>query len=226
MTKLIHKHKDTLFSMVDMKATERRLIDLILANNYRLDGFEADKFYYFSADSYAKALEIPEYEAYRDIKELVTDMYKATKVEKDVQTGITYFRRYIVEMSFDEKSRQVGVKWNPSIIPLISGEFEPGAYFTTTDKICLTSSSPRHAFAEYIISRKGELRMNGFIKVKLSYLREKLRLVDKYPIFADFRKRVIEPTVEDLLSNADLRLKVSYIKVGRVVGVVKFEEVR
>jgi plasmid replication initiation protein len=58
--------------------------------------------------------------------------------------------------------------------------------------------------------------------VELAWLKEKFELEDKYPIVADFRKRVIDPAIEEINLHSDMNISYTQVKSGRIVTGFKF----
>ncbi len=62
----------------------------------------------------------------------------------------------------------------------------------------------------------------GEREIKLSELKDWLQVSDKYPIFYDFKKRVITPSVDEINAKSDLLVSAVPIKRGRSIVSLKF----
>lgn len=225
INKPIVKHKDLLFGTAHLDISEVRVIDMLLGKEYQKQQFEIDKPYRLTAEYYADKCNIEPREAYRQIKQVALSLYSMSKQTKDISTGTVTLERYIKTISYNDLEQFIEVVWNPETIPLISGIMANGTFNTFDDRLCLTSSSKRHALMEYISSRLYEIDKKGSFVVGVMQLRGMLGMLQEYPKFADFRKRVIEPTLADIKEIIGLDLHVEYRRTGKNITKLEFTKV-
>jgi plasmid replication initiation protein len=219
----IVKSKELLFAGVGDSIVKNRIVDMLLALAYQRDTFDFSQEYTLTAEYYSEKCEMDVTEGYRQLKQAAKELARVIKEIKDVQTGNVWLERYFDHIAYNDTTQSIIVKWREDTIPLISGTLRFGTFLTTNDKFCLTSSSKRHAFMEYLQSRIHELAKKDYFDIRVTELREKLHLKDEYPIFADFRKRVIEPSLEDFNNISEVRLRVEYKRIGRSVEILRYK---
>ncbi len=112
---------------------------------------------------------------------------------------------------------RVELRFNHDVIPyinLLSSEF---TRYALGDVAAMTSA---HGIRLYELLMQWEGR--GRREVSLTWLRKTLYLGDQYPVYADFRRWVIEPAVKQINEHSSLKARWEPIKTGRKITHLRF----
>ncbi len=84
------------------------------------------------------------------------------------------------------------------------------------------SSFNTYRFYELFMQYLNEETGNGWVQIEIEKLKYMLVLSDKYRLFADFKKRVIDPSVNEINEQSSLLVQYDLIKKGRKFSAIKF----
>ncbi|HJO92181.1 MAG TPA: replication initiation protein [Victivallales bacterium] len=68
-----------------------------------------------------------------------------------------------------------------------------------------------------------QFKNTGIFNIKVSDFRKKLDIEDKYKLFSNFRKKVLEQAKKELKANCDLFFEYKIEKIGTVAHMIKFK---
>lgn len=77
-------------------------------------------------------------------------------------------------------------------------------------------------YAKRIYMMLCQFRSTGFMKIEMDALRLRLCLGDKYSMFKDFRKRVIDTAIKEINALSEITVEVSFSRGGRAVDELHF----
>jgi plasmid replication initiation protein len=216
----IVKHKSLLGIYRGFEIEEVRLFDIILSREYRREGFKEGQVYNLDARYYAEFCGIETKEAYRQLKDITLRFYDA-KIQKDVENWVT-LKKFLFSIFYNEESYCIEFMWNPDIIKYISGEFHKGTFNSIPSTFCLTSSTKRYLFLEYLQSEEYKIQKFGSLKIEVEALKSLLGKENEYKLFGDFKKRVIEPGIQEFNKFTGNNLTVCYKKTGKKITSLEF----
>lgn len=84
------------------------------------------------------------------------------------------------------------------------------------------SSFNTYRFYELFMQYLNEETGKGWVQIEIEKLKYMLVLKDKYRLFADFKKRVIDPSVNEINEQSPLLVQYELIKKGRKFTAIKF----
>lgn len=113
------------------------------------------------------------------------------------------------------------VIFHEKVIPLLSDLKASFTQFLLSDVAefsSIYSYRIYQLFMQYLNKETGK----GWTQIDFYDLRFMLMLLDKYPLTADFKKRVIDPAIKEINEKSPLKAKYELIKKGRKFVAVKF----
>lgn len=113
------------------------------------------------------------------------------------------------------------VIFSPEIMPLLSDLKASFTQFLAQDVAefgSIYSYRIYQLFMQYLNKETGK----GWTQIDFYDFRYMLMLLDKYPLTADFKKRVIDPAIKEINEKSPLKAKYELIKKGRKFVAVKF----
>lgn len=151
--------------------------------------------------------------AYRDMKSAIDKLYsRSIKID-----GVRDEMRWIYRKKYEESEGRVTVYFAPEIIPYLS---QLSNKFTTYKLKYVAKFRSSYSIRLYEIlvqwSSAGER------EVSVEWLRDIFQVADKYKTIKDFKKYIIDPSVEDINAHSNLWVEYGQRKAGRVVTHLQF----
>lgn len=171
-----------------------------------------------TADSFAKQFpSIDKTNVYRQLKEAMDALYERSVTIHDIDPASGHARvkktRWVSEAAYVDGAGNVQVIFTPEVIKYIT---RLEAEFTSYQLEKVGHMTSAHAVRIYeLLAQHREI---GSRTLNLAWLRETLQIEDdEYKLTADFIKRVIEPSVEQIKKHSDLTVSYKTIKTGRAI---------
>lgn len=102
------------------------------------------------------------------------------------------------------------VVFHPKILPLLSNLKQNFTQFSIQD-VAEFKSTYTHRIYQLMMQWKS----TGYVKISIDDLRFMLMLGLKYPLFADFKKRVIDVAIDEINEKSPYNVQCEFIKKGR-----------
>ena len=134
--------------------------------------------------------------------------------ERDIRIieGKTETRcRWLTSIKKHEEGKVI-LRFSPEILPHLTGLRENYTLYTIG---VLKNFKSQYTFPVYELLAKTRNMREEIFCISIENLREKLEIGNKYKLFADLRKKVIEPVFSDLENCTDLNISWELIKKGR-----------
>lgn len=112
---------------------------------------------------------------------------------------------------------RISVRFGWTVSHYLSGLFEQ---FTKVDLLTVRTLSSFHSVRLYELL--SQFRSTGFRVINLVELRAALDLGDSYPLFADIKRRIIDPAVNEINEKTDFLVSWSAVKEGKKVVSLRF----
>ena len=160
-------------------------------------------------------LGIHEKTAYRDLKEGVNRLYERSI--NLVINGKSIKMRWVQEIQFLESQSIIGIRFSKPILPFISNLSREFTKYALSDIAGMNS-----AYAIRIYELLVQYKTIGKREISIESIRKMLELGTKYPLFSDFKKRVIDTAVDQINSNSPLNVRYEQKKTGRKVTHIIF----
>ncbi|WP_407411904.1 replication initiation protein [Acinetobacter sp.] len=226
---LIVKSNQVVEAGYELTTNEQRLILLGISKIPKEQDVNFNVGYEITAQEFAAAYNIHPKTAYRELKEATNKLYERSiiiKTEKQTMkvrwtSSIITDNSYFPDVSSDENWKRVILFFSPQIAPYLSNLKENFTQYLQSD-ISNVSGAYTIRFYELIC----QYRTVGKREITINDLRFMLNIVDKYPLFYDLKKRVIEPSIKEINNKTPMQISYEQRKKGKtVVSIVfKFKE--
>ena len=208
------KSNQVIEASYQLSAVEQRIllaaISLIPKNKVITD----DELYPVSVNE-LQLLGVHEKTAYRDLKEGINRLY-----ERSINLSIddkSIKMRWVQEVQFLDSQGVIGIRFSKPILPFISNLSKEFTKYALSDIAGISS-----AYAIRIYELLVQYRQIGKREISVENLRTMLELGKKYPLFADFKKRVIDTAVDQINEYSPLKVAYEQKKTGRKVTHILF----
>ena len=199
----------------DLSLEEQKII-LTLASMVQPED-EDFKSYKFKIADFIELLGVENQAKYTEIpkitKELMKKVFEIQEGDTLIQTAWLSGAMYkkgtgIVELTFSSYLK-------PYMIKLSS-------MFTQYKLSNILSMKSKYSPRIYEILKCNEFKKQGYIEIEVVDLRKLLRAEDIYPLYADFKRKIIKQTQKELKKISDISFDFEEIKTGRKVTSLNF----
>lgn len=215
----VYKANAVVEASYDLSVAEHRL----LLACFTQIGREAtdERLYRVYARDIAELADIPTPDAYRDAAVATERLYERSVEVLEGPNGTAPPKkrkfRWIQEAVYAEGEGYVDVRLSTSILPYVNNLLEQYTVYHMQDVARMTS---RYAIRVYELLV--QWRRRGSREVEVEWLRGALGARDRYSNFKDFRRRVIEPAVQQINERSPLHVEWKPRKTGRKVTHIEF----
>lgn len=145
-------------------------------------------------------------------------VFKSLEKTKDGKPKKVELYHIFYRLTYDNEHSAIGYQFSPAVKPLLLQV--KSAYVETAID----------TFMQFRCSYSGRIYMHvvqwsklGTYIIPIAELREQFALGKTYPLFADFKRFVVEPALGEINAFSQYNVKVDYIKTGRKYTHVKFD---
>ena len=226
---LIVKSNEVVEAGYELTTNEQRLVLLGIARIPKGEDIDPTAGYEITAQEFAEAYNIHPKTAYRELKEATSRLYERSIVIRTEQQTmkvrwanmIITDNPYFPDVLADENWKKVVIFFSPQIVPYLANLKANFTKYLQSD-ISNVTGAYTIRFYELIC----QYRSIGKREISIADLRFMLNIGDKYPLFSDFRKRVIEPSVKEINEKTPMQISYEQVKKGKtIVGILlKFKE--
>ncbi|GAB3053028.1 hypothetical protein GCM10027155_19290 [Acinetobacter apis] len=208
------KSNQVIEASYQLSAVEQRIVLAAIARIPKNQPITDDKLYPVSVNE-LQLLGVHEKTAYRDLKDGINRLY-----ERSINLSIddkSIKMRWVQEIQFLDSQSVIGIRFSKPILPFISNLSREFTKYALSDIAGINS-----AYAIRVYELLMQYKNIGKREISVDNLRIMLELGKKYPLFADFKKRVIDTAVDQI--NEYTPLNVTYVqkKTGRKVTHIAF----
>lgn len=161
-----------------------------------------ERMYGFTARDFAELCGISLMAAYQELKESVKKLYERS-VRIQVDGKRDRHTRWIQTADYLDGSGRVEVRFSKDILPYLANL---KGNFTKYRLEAVARLSSSYAVRIYELMVESRYKNRGVALLSLEGIRFALQLDDAYPMYADLRKRVIEPALEQISTHSDLKI--------------------
>lgn len=213
---LVVKDNSLINASYALSLVEQRLILLaIIEARESGQGIDTETFLEIHAQHYADRFDIKLNNTYAIMAEAVQTLFnrqvtyvifdeKRNKAEKRVV-------RWVSGVSYVEGSGVVKLRFSPEVVPLITRLEKNFTSYELEQVKNLNSHATR--LYEILIS----WRSIGKVQISLEELRHRLGLADEYKAMSDFKKRVLDVSIEQINKTTDITVSYEQHKKGRTI---------
>ena len=154
---------------------------------------------------------------YKDMVGAAKRLLKRTIKIGDKQSGVygeaVWITRYVV----DDRNRTIEVNFNEDVIPYLTSLQNKFTKYKLRDVAKFKS-----VYSIRIYEQLAQWKRVGYVELEIEKLRHILCVQDKYKLFSDLRKKVIEVAVREITEYSNLDVSYGYRKEGRVIVAIQF----
>ena len=224
MGELVVKDNALINASYNLDLVEQRLILLaIIEARESGKGINANDPLIIHAESYINQFNVHRNGAYKALKDACDDLfarqfsYQSLSEKGNIQN---HRSRWVSEVIYVEREAVVKLIFSPAIIPLITRLEEQ---FTKYDIEQVRELSTGYAVRLYEILIAW--RSTGKTPIiEIQEFRKKLGVLDtEYKQMNDFKKRVLDPSINQINDKTDIKVKVEQHKTGRTISGFSFQ---
>lgn len=202
-------------SSYDLSLEEQKLI-LTLASMVQPED-EEFKPYIFKISDFMELLGVANQAKYTEIpkitKELMKKVFEIEEGNKIIQTA------WLSGAIYEKGTGYVTLKFNPDLKPYM---LKLNTMFTQYKLANILSMKSKYSPRIYEILKCNEFKKQGYIEIEVEELRKLLKADNIYPLYADFKRKIIIQTQKELKKISDISFDFEEIKTGRKVTALRF----
>lgn len=211
----VHKANNFVQASYSMTLDEMRILALTLGvfnpKNPSKRGFD------FTVADFCKSFpDVNPDIAYTQVRNAVLKISKRWVTLVDNEHELTEVA-LIHKRSYFKKEGRFYIEFHDELIPYIS---ELHDNYTKYKLINIGALGSTHAIRLYELC--SQYRDTGWRQTSVEDIKSWLSISDKYPLFKDFKKRVLTPSINEINAKSDLLVDVEPIKRGRTIVALKF----
>ena len=210
----IVKSNQVVEASYQLSAIEQRIVLAAISYIPKNQEVSDDELYSVGVEQ-LKELGVHEKTAYRDLKEGINRLYERSI--NLILDGKSIKIRWVQEIQFIDGQSTAGIRFSKEILPFISNLSREFTKYALSDIAGLSSS-----YAIRIYELLVQYRSLGKRQLAIDDMRTMLALGKKYPLFADFKKRVIDTAVEQINEHSPINVEYEQKKTGRKVTHILF----
>lgn len=190
-----------------LSTVEQRLVLAAISRIPKNQPVTDDNVYLVTTEE-MRALGVHEKTVYRDLKEAVSRLYeRSININID---GKSIKMRWVQEVQFMDSQGIIGLRFSKPILPFISNLSREFTKYALSDIAGMSS-----AYAIRVYELISQYKGIGKRELAVTELRNMLELGARYPLFADFKKRVIDTSIEQINAHSPLHVTYELRKTGR-----------
>ncbi|EMO6853762.1 replication initiation protein [Acinetobacter baumannii] len=208
------KSNQVIEASYQLSAVEQRIVLAAISRIPKNQPITDDELYPVSVDE-LKQLGVHEKTAYRDLKEGINRLY-----ERSINLSIddkSIKMRWVQEIQFLDSQSVIRIRFSKPILPFISNLSREFTKYALSDIAGINSG-----YGIRIYELLVQYRQIGKREISVESLRTMLELGKKYPLFADFKKRVIDTAIDQINEYSPLKVTYEQKKTGRKVTHIIF----
>lgn len=202
-------------SSYDLTLEEQKII-LTLASMVKSDD-EEFKLYKFKINDFMNLLEVKNKSKYSSIpkitKELMKKVFEIEENNKLIQTA------WLSSVVYDKGLGYVELEFSPRLKPYM---LKLNKMFTQYKLLNILKMRSKYSPRIYELLKCNEFKKQGYIEISICDLRHLLKIENIYPLYADFKKKVIIQTQKELEKLTDIKFEFEEVKTSRKVTSIKF----
>lgn len=208
------KSNQVIEASYQLSAVEQRIVLAAISRIPKNQPITDEELYPVSVNE-LKQLGVHEKTAYRDLKEGINRLY-----ERSINLSIedkSIKMRWVQEIQFLDSQSVIGIRFSKPILPFISNLSREFTKYALSDIAGINSG-----YGIRIYELLVQYKQIGKREISVENLRTMLELGNKYPLFADFKKRVIDTAIDQINEYSPLKVTFEQKKTGRKVTHILF----
>ena len=224
--KLIVKSNKVVEAGYELSTNEQRLVLLGISKMPKEQDINLRTGYEITAQEFADTYNIHPKTAYRELREASNKLYeRSINIRTEEQTlkvrwasMIITDNPYCSDVVRDECWKRVVIFFSPQIVPYLANLKANFTQYLHSD-ISSISGTYTIRFYEFICQYRAVKKR----EIPIKDLRFMLNINDKYPLFSDFRRWVIEPSIKEINEKTPMQVSYELIKKGKTIVSILFK---
>jgi plasmid replication initiation protein len=125
--------------------------------------------------------------------------------------------RWVQTINYLKDEGRVTLRFNTDMVPYLNDLTEQFTRYALRDVAAMTSS-----YAIRMFEMIAQWKSIGHRIIEIDFLRDAFVLGDKYKLLADLRRKVIEPSIEQINEHSHLNVSYEFQKTGRKTTHIRF----
>lgn len=221
---LVVKDNVLINASYNLEVTEQRLILLsIITARETGQGITPESRLKIHASDYAERFNVTKEASYDALKNAVNNLFERKftfKEQTDSGKGIVVKSRWISQISYIPHLAILEIIFSPAVVPLITRLERHFTWYQLKQVAQLTSKYAIRLYELLIAWRN----LGKTPILEIGDFRQKIGVqYNEYKTMSDFKKRVLEPAIEQINKETDMTVKYEQHKTGRVVSGFQFK---
>ena len=221
---LVVKDNALINASYNLELTEQRLIMLAIINARESgQGITADSKLEIHASDYAKLFNVSIDASYKALREAVNNLFNrqfsyTAEYKRTGKTGVVR-SRWVSRIFYVDDLALLEITFAPDVVPLVTRLEEHFTSYQAKQVAHLTSKYATRLYELLIAWRE----VGKVPQMEISEFRNRLGLLDdEYTAMHNFKKRVLEPSIQQINEHTDITVTYEQHKKGRVISGFSF----
>ena len=221
---LVVKDNALINASYNLELTEQRLIMLAIINARESgQGITADSKLEIHASDYAKLFNVSIDASYKALREAVNNLFNrqfsyTAEYKRTGKTGIVR-SRWVSRIFYVDDLALLEITFAPDVVPLVTRLEEHFTSYQAKQVAHLTSKYATRLYELLIAWRE----VGKVPQIEISEFRNRLGLLDdEYTAMHNFKKRVLEPSIQQINEHTDINVTYEQHKKGRLISGFSF----
>ena len=222
---LVVKDNALINASYNLELTEQRLIMLAIINARESgQGITADSKLEIHASDYAKLFNVSIDASYKALREAVNNLFNrqfsyTAEYKRTGKTGVVR-SRWVSRIFYVDDLALLEITFAPDVVPLVTRLEEHFTSYQAKQVAHLTSKYATRLY-ELLISWR---EVGKVPQIEINEFRNRLGLLDdEYTAMHNFKKRVLEPSIQQINEHTDITVTYEQHKNGRVISGFSFK---
>ena len=221
---LVVKDNALINASYNLELTEQRLIMLAIINARESgQGITADSKLEIHASDYAKLFNVSIDASYKALREAVNNLFNrqfsyTAEYKRTGKTGIVR-SRWVSRIFYVDDLALLEITFAPDVVPLVTRLEEHFTSYQAKQVAHLTSKYATRLYELLIAWRE----VGKVPQIEIGEFRNRLGLLDdEYTAMHNFKKRVLEPSIQQINEHTDITVAYEQHKKGRLISGFSF----
>ena len=222
---LVVKDNALINASYNLELTEQRLIMLAIINARESgQGITADSKLEIHASDYAKLFNVSIDASYKALREAVNNLFNrqfsyTAEYKRTGKTGVVR-SRWVSRIFYVDDLALLEITFAPDVVPLVTRLEEHFTSYQAKQVAHLTSKYATRLYELLIAWRE----VGKVPQIEISEFRNRLGLLDdEYTAMHNFKKRVLEPSIQQINEHTDIKATYEQHKQGRTITGFSFK---
>lgn len=171
----------------------------------------------FTVDEFCKYFpEVDPKSAYTQIQKAIVKVARRDMVLRDDEKMFVAVP-FLTKRTYFKQEGRFLIEFHDELMPYIS---ELHGKYTEYQLVNVVAFTSTHSIRLYELC--SQYRDTGWRQTTIAELKDWLQIKNKYDLYANFRRRVLEPAIAEINAKSDLLVSVEPIKRGRTIKALRF----